>query len=399
VPVISSGSETSHTQEFTMQSVDRKQMMARVRRVVVKVGSGVLTRLNGINLNVIDDLSTEMSALRQKGIELILVSSGAIAGGLRRAGLNKRPASVSEQQALAAMGQSRLIQAYEDAFGRHGGSVAQLLLTRDDLTHRRRYLNARNTLRTLLAWRVIPIINENDTVGTDEIKFGDNDNLAALVTNLTEADLLINLTNIDGLFDKDPREHGDAALIPVVTKIDRRIARMAGTIPGFLGTGGMGSKITAARKVAMGGAPTVIANGLRPHVIKDIFAGRPVGTLFLSNHTSLSRRKHWIAFTKAPKGALVIDAGAEAALLNNGKSLLPSGIQAVDGRFSMGDAVELKDAAGRRLAVGMVNYHSGDLKKIIGAHTHEIEAILGFKHDDEIIHRDNMILAGELAEE
>ena len=382
-----------------MLTADRKKMMSRVKRVVVKVGSGVLTRRNGINLNVIDDLSTEMSALRQKGVELILVSSGAIAGGLRKAGLNKRPASVSEQQALAAMGQSRLIQAYEDAFGRHGGTVAQLLLTRDDLTHRRRYLNARNTLRTLLAWRVIPIVNENDTVGTDEIKFGDNDNLAALVTTLTEADLLINLTNIDGLYDKDPRAHSDATLIPVVTKIDRRITRMAGAIPGFLGTGGMGSKIAAARKVAMGGAPTVIANGLRPHVIKDIFAGRQVGTLFLSNDISLSRRKHWIAFAKAPKGELVIDAGARTALLTNGKSLLPSGILTVAGRFSMGDAVELKDDDGRPLAVGMVNYHSGDLKKIIGAHTHEIEGILGFKHDDEIIHRDNMILASELAEE
>ncbi|MDJ0783499.1 MAG: glutamate 5-kinase [Desulfosarcinaceae bacterium] len=382
-----------------MPSVNRKKMMAQVKRVVVKVGSGVLTRRNGLNLNVIDDLSTEMSALRSKGIELILVSSGAIAGGLRKAGLTKRPVSVSEQQALAAMGQSRLIQAYEDAFGRHGGTVAQLLLTRDDLTHRRRYLNARNTLRTLLAWRVIPIVNENDTVGTDEIKFGDNDNLAALVTTLTEADLLINLTDIDGLYDKDPREHADATLIPMVTKIDRRITRMAGAIPGFLGTGGMGSKITAARKVAMGGAPTVIANGLRPHVIKDIYAGRRVGTLFLSNDVSLSRRKHWIAFTKAPKGELTIDAGAETALLRNGKSLLPSGIQAVAGRFSMGDAVELKDAAGRRLAVGMVNYHSGDLKKIIGARTAEIEGLLGFKHDDEIIHRDNMILATELEEE
>jgi glutamate 5-kinase len=381
---------------IAMLSVDRKKMMARVKRVVVKVGSGVLTRRNGINLNVIDDLSTEMSALRQKGIELILVSSGAIAGGLRRAGLNKRPVSVSEQQALAAMGQSRLIQAYEDAFGRHGGQVAQLLLTRDDLTHRRRYLNARNTLRTLLAWKVIPIVNENDTVGTDEIKFGDNDNLAALVTTLTEADLLINLTDIEGLYDKDPREHADAALIPLVNKIDRRITRMAGTISGFLGTGGMGSKIMAARKVAMGGAPTVIANGLRPHVIKDIFAGRPVGTLFLSNHISLSRRKHWIAFNKAPKGTLVIDAGAEAALLKNGKSLLPRGIQALAGRFSVGDAVEITDSGGRPLAVGMVNYHSGDLKKIIGVHTDEIEGILGFKHDDEIIHRDNMILASEL---
>jgi glutamate 5-kinase len=382
-----------------MQSVDRKKMMARVKRVVVKVGSGVLTRRNGINLNVIDDLSTEMSALRRKGIELILVSSGAIAGGLYKAGLNKRPASVSEQQALAAMGQSRLIHAYEDAFGRHGGTVAQLLLTRDDLTHRRRYLNARNTLRTLLAWQVIPIINENDTVGTDEIKFGDNDNLAALVTTLTEADLLINLTDIDGLFDKDPRKHADAALIPLVTKVDRGITRMAGTIPGFLGTGGMGSKITAARKVAIGGAQTVIANGLKPHVIKDIFAGRSVGTLFLSNDISLSRRKHWIAFNKAPKGSLVIDAGAEAALLRNGKSLLPSGIKAVAGRFSMGDAVELKDGRGRVLAVGMVNYHSGDLKKILGVHTDEIEGILGFKHDDEIIHRDNMILAVALEEE
>ena len=198
---------------------DRKPYLKKVKRAVIKIGSGVLTRKNGLNLNLIDDLATEICRLRNSGIEVILVSSGAIAAGLKKAGLSKRPTSLSQMQALAAMGQSNLIMAYEEAFSRQGARVAQILLTRDDLTHRRRYLNARNTMRTLLSWKIIPIINENDTVGIDEIKFGDNDNLSALVVNLTESQLLVNLTNIDGLYDKDPRTHSDAQLIPVVEKV------------------------------------------------------------------------------------------------------------------------------------------------------------------------------------
>jgi glutamate 5-kinase len=384
--------------ENEVANPSRKDLLKSVRRVVVKVGSGVLTRANGLNMNVIDDLTTEICALREKDLEVILVSSGAIAAGLKKIGMFKRPQSVSQQQAVAAIGQSRLMTAYEEAFERHGHKAAQILLTRDDLTHRRRYLNARNTLFTLLSWKIIPIINENDTVVVDEIKFGDNDNLSAMVTNLTESDLLINLTNIDGLFDKDPRLHKDAQLIRVVSKVDRKVSKLASAIPGFLGTGGMASKIAAAQKVALGGVPTIIANGLTPEILKRIFTGKDEGTLFLPREVSLCNRKHWIAFTKSPKGELVVDRGAERALLESGKSLLPSGIKEVRGRFSQGNSVLIVNEAGEGIAVGMVNYHSGDVKKIMGAKTSEIEARLGFKHDDEIIHRDNLILSMQMDE-
>jgi len=378
------------------KGMNRKQYLAGVKRAVIKIGSGVLTRKNGLNLNVIDDLATEICRLHKKGMEIILVSSGAIAAGLKKAGLSKRPSSLSQMQALAAMGQSTLIQSYEEAFLRHGAKAAQILLIRDDLTHRRRYLNARNTLLTLLSWRVIPIINENDTVAADEIKFGDNDNLSAMVTNLTESQLLVNLTNIEGLYDKDPRHHSDAQLIAMVEKVDRQITKVANTIPGFLGTGGMASKISAAKNVALGGIPSIIANGLKPNVLKDIFAGKVVGTLFLPEKSSLSSKKQWIAFTKSPKGKLIIDAGAENALLENGKSLLPSGIQEVRGKFVMGDSVTILNERNQNIAVGIVNYGSGDLLKIKGARTSEIASILGYRHDDEVIHRDNLILSSKI---
>ena len=371
----------------------RKDLLKQVKRIVIKVGSGVLTSAGGLNMTVIDDLTTEICTLKKEGFEVLLVSSGAIASGLKKIGMSKRPQSVSQQQAMAAVGQSSLIMAYEDAFERHGHKVAQILLTRDDLTHRRRYLNARNTLFTLLSWNIVPIINENDTVVVDEIKFGDNDNLSAMVTNLTESQLLINLTDIDGLFDKDPRNHDDAKLIDVVEKADRKIMRYASSIPGFLGTGGMASKIKAARKVALRGVPAIIANGLKPGILDLIFSGKEEGTLFLPGETTLCSRKHWIAFTKSPKGEIVIDRGAERAILKKGKSLLPSGMVEVRGRFSLGNSVLLLNEAGDQIAVGMVNYHSGDIRKIMGAKSAEIESRLGFKHDDEVIHRDNLVLA------
>jgi len=376
--------------------IDRKPYFKGTKRAVIKIGSGVLTRKNGLNLNVIDDLATEICWLRKKGIEIILVSSGAIAAGLKKAGLSKRPASLSQMQALAAMGQSNLIMFYEEAFSRHGAKVAQILLTRDDLTHRRRYLNARNTLFTLLSWQIIPIINENDTVVADEIKFGDNDNLGAMVTNLTESQFLVNLTNIDGLYDKDPRSHVDARLISVVEKVDRQITRTANTIPGFLGTGGMASKITSAKNVASGGVPSIIANGLKPNILKEIFSGKDRGTFFLPDKISLNSKKQWIAYTKSPKGEIVIDEGAEKALMGNGKSLLPSGINSVRGTFSMGDSIFIQNQKGNNIAVGMVNYNSGDLLKIMGAKTFEIESILGYRHDDEVVHRDNLVLESQL---
>jgi len=376
----------------------RSELLKPVKRVVVKAGSGILTTKAGLNRRVINGLTIDICALREKGIEVILVSSGAIASGLKKVGLTRRPESISQQQAVAAIGQSSLMMAYEKAFGRHGQKVAQILITRDDLNHRGRYLNARNTVFTLLGWKIVPIINENDTVVVDEIKFGDNDNLSAMVTNMTESQLLVNLTDIDGLFHKDPRTNRDARLIRVVERVDREVMRYASSIPGFLGTGGMASKIRAAQKVALGGTPTIIANGLKPGILKKIFMGQEVGTLFMPQEVALRGRKHWIVFTKSPKGEIIIDRGAERALLKGGKSLLPSGIEEVRGRFSMGDSVVLLNEHNQELAVGMVNYHSGDIKKIMGLKSTEIESRLGYKHDDEVIHRDNLVITSDMDE-
>lgn len=378
--------------------ISRLDLLRPVKRVVVKVGSGVLTTSHGLNKRVINDLTDDVCGLKKRGIEVILVSSGAIASGLKKIGMAKRPESISHQQAVAAIGQSTLMMVYERAFGRHGQRVAQVLITRDDLHHRRRYLNARNTLFTLLSWKIVPIINENDTVVVDEIKFGDNDNLSAMVTNLTESQLLINLTDIDGFFNKDPRIHKDASPISVVEKVNKKIMRYASSIPGFLGTGGMAAKIRAAQKVAFAGAPTIIANGLKRGILKNIFMGKEEGTIFMPREAALCSRKHWIAFTRSPKGEVLIDRGAEAALLKRGKSLLPSGIKEVRGKFSLGDSVVLLNEDEKALAVGMVNYDSSDIEKIMGLKSKEIESRLGFKHDDEVIHRDNLVLTGDMEE-
>jgi glutamate 5-kinase len=377
------------------KTISRIELLGPVKRAVVKVGSGVLTGKDGLNTRVINALTNDICALREKGIEIILVSSGAIASGLKKIGLSKRPESISQKQAAAAAGQSTLMMAYEKAFGRHGVKVAQILVTRDDLTHRRRYLNARNTIFALLSWKIVPIINENDTVVVEEIKFGDNDNLSAMVTNLIEAQFLVNLTNIDGLFDKDPRVHKDARLIPSVETMNREVIRYASSIPGFLGTGGMSSKIKAGQKVALRGVPAVIASGFKQGILKRIFSGEEEGTLFVPRDVPLCSRKHWIAFTKSPKGEIVIDPGAEKALMKGGKSLLPSGIKEVRGRFNQGDSVVLLNEGGKELAVGMVNYHSSDIQKIMGAKSSEIESMLGFKHDDEVIHRDNLVITND----
>ena len=379
--------------------ISRLELLRPVKRVVVKVGSGVLTTSHGLNKRVINDLTDDVCGLKKRGIEVILVSSGAIASGLKKIGMAKRPESISHQQAVAAIGQSTLMMVYERAFGRHGQRVAQVLITRDDLHHRRRYLNARNTLFTLLSWKIVPIINENDTVVVDEIKFGDNDNLSAMVTNLTESQLLINLTDIDGFFDKDPRKHKDARPIGVVVKVNKEVMRYASSIPGFLGTGGMAAKIKAAQKVAFAGAPTIIANGLKRGILSNIFKGKEEGTVFMPRDAALCSRKHWIAFTRSPKGELLVDRGAEAALLQRGKSLLPSGIKEVRGKFSLGDSVVLLNEDMEALAVGMVNYDSSDIEKIMGLKSRDIESRLGFKHDDEVIHRDNLVLTGDMDEE
>ncbi|MBW1919825.1 MAG: glutamate 5-kinase [Deltaproteobacteria bacterium] len=383
------------------KGLSRKQLLKGIKRAVIKVGSGVLAGRDGLNRKVINDLTEDICGLRKKGIEIVLVSSGAIASGLKKLGLSKRPESISHKQAVAAIGQSSLMLAYERAFARHNQKVAQILITRDDFNHRGRYLNARNTIFTLLSWKIVPIINENDTVVVDEIKFGDNDNLSAMVTNLMEAQVLINLTDLDGLYDKDPRIHKDARLIKVVEKVNREILRYANSIPGFLGTGGMASKITAAQKVALSGIPAIIANGSKRGILKALFQGKEEGTIFLPQDSNLCSRKRWIAFTKAPRGKIVVDRGAEKAIVERGKSLLPSGIKQVVGNFSVGDSVVVLNEDNHELAVGLVNYYSEEVRKIMGLKTTQIEAKLGSKHEDEVIHRDNLAITNnvELGEE
>jgi glutamate 5-kinase len=314
---------------------NRKLSFARAKRVVVKIGSNVLTQNNGLNLKAIQSITRQICRLIDDGREVILVSSGAMASGVKKVGLPKRPDELPKRQAVAAVGQAGLIMEYEKAFGRYHKKVAQILLTSEDLSNRKRYLNARNTLYTLLGWQVVPIINENDTVSVEEIKLGDNDNLAAMITLLMDADILINLTDIEGLFNKDPRIHHDAELIPVVTTITKSTEQYASEIPGALGTGGMISKIRAARKVNSAGVPMVIANGDKPNILIKLFSDGAQGTFFVPRKEKLASRKCWIAFSLKPHGAVKIDDGAANAILKNGKSLLPSGIVAVEEDFNI----------------------------------------------------------------
>jgi len=374
----------------------RRKLVQPARRIVVKVGSGVLTRHDGLDTRLIGRLVKEISTWKSQGREAVLVSSGAIASGFKKVGLGKRPRTIREQQACAAIGQAGLIMAYEKAFARHGHVAAQVLLTSDDLIDRRRYLNARNTLSTLLEWKIVPIINENDTVVVDEIKFGDNDTLAGMITDLVEADLFINLTDMDGLFDRDPRQDKEAEFIPLVKSVGPKIEAMAGAIPGALGAGGMYTKVIAARRATRRGVPSVIANGKKMGVLGRILAGEEEGTFFLPKAKPLSGRKHWIAFTAKPRGRLVVDDGAGQAILERGKSLLPSGLLQVEGHFGLGDPVRVTDRRGKLIAVGLTNYSSMELGRIIGCQTGDIENILGYKHSDEVIHRDNMVVGENL---
>jgi glutamate 5-kinase len=381
------------SETLTRYSIEqRKKIMGSVRRVVVKIGSAVLTGEDGIDLNVIDRLTAEGSWLKAQGRELVLVTSGAISSGAKKMGLKKKPSTIPEKQAAAAAGQASLMKAYEDGFGRHGEKVAQVLLTRDDLSHRGRYLNACNTLFTLLRWDVIPIINENDTVMVEEIKFGDNDNLSAMITNLIQADLLINLTNLDSFFDGDPRHNPQARSISLVSFIDRKVERMATKEPGTEGRGGMYSKIQAAKKVGIAGVPMVIANGKKESILKTILEGKDEGTLFLARDQAMTSRKYWIAFTAKPVGTIILDQGACEAIMYKGKSLLCTGVKAVQGPFSLGAPVHCLDPSGHKVAVGLVNYSSGDLKKIAGLKSREIQVVLGHKCYDEVIHRDNLVI-------
>jgi glutamate 5-kinase len=362
---------------------------------VVKVGSNVLTAQAGLNLGAIASISGQICHLLNMGHQIILVSSGAMASGMKKMGFAKRPEAIPKRQAISAIGQAGLIREWEKAFARCDRQVAQILLTSDDLTSRKRYLNARNTLNTLLEWQVVPIINENDTIMVEEIKLGDNDNLAAMIALLLDADIFINLTDIDGLYDKDPRVYPEARLIPRVATYSKRIETYAGDIPGALGTGGMLSKIRAARKVTASGIPMVIAKGYRSNILIRLAAGEAHGTYFVPREHKLNRKKCWIGYTVNPKGRLCIDGGAAKALLANGKSLLPSGIVDVQGQFPVGAAVAVVTEKDRLIGTGLVNYNADEIRTIMGLKTSQIKARLGQKTYDEVIHRDNLVITGE----
>ncbi len=359
-------------------------------RIVVKVGSSVITTPEGLNLGRINALTAQISLLWEQKKEVILVTSGAIAAGMRKMGLKKRPVSLPKQQALAAIGQGDLIHTYEEAFAQYDQKVAQILLTRDGLVQRHRYLNARNTLFSLLHWNVIPIINENDTVTVEEIQFGDNDNLAGLIAAMVEADLLILLTDMKGLYDADPRICPEAKCIGIIESIDEKIERLGQSLPNKVGRGGIGSKIKVAKQMMQLGIPVVIAGGFENDVLLEIVRGKAIGTFFVPQKIKRIK-KHWLA-SLLPKGKLVIDDGAVKAIVFQGGSLLPSGIVKVDGEFLRGDPVVCIDKGGNQIAIGLSNYNSIEVAKIKGLKTGEIEKVLGHKDFDEVIHRDNMCI-------
>ncbi len=376
-----------------MSMSQRIACLKKARRIVVKVGSAVLAGSAGLNLTVMENLAVEIAHLRRLGLEVILVSSGAVAAGRRKLGLNSRALSLREKQAAAAIGQSSLIRSYERLFEQQNIKVAQILLTHDDFAHRDRYLNVRNTMSTLFAWKILPIINENDTVSVKELRFGDNDTLGAMVANLIDADGFICLTDVDCLYTGNPCTNPEACPVHIVDGVDERIEAMAGNIcSSNLGTGGMRSKIMAAKMVAVHGGFSFIGSGREPGIMRKLFSGEEVGTFFLPCREKMQSRKHWIAYTLRPKGELVLDGGACRALLEQGRSLLPSGIIGVRGSFEVGDPVRCLDEQEEVIANGLVNYSAAEIERIKGAKTSEIVELIGYKDSDEVIHRDNMVL-------
>ncbi len=370
-----------------------RRPFAKAKRLVVKVGSGLISSPPaGLEPDRIGALAAELAALAKDGKEVVLVSSGAIASGMARLGLTRRPRSIPEKQAAAAVGQSALMWHYEQAFARYGIRVAQVLLTREDISDRPRYLNARNTLQVLLRFHVLPIVNENDTVAVEEIKVGDNDNLGALVAHLIDADLLVLLTDVDGLYAGDPRQDPGARRLETVEAVTEEIERLVWDAEAQVSVGGMSTKLEAAQKVTSSGIPMVIASGREPGTLRRVLRGEPVGTYFVPRGDRLAGRKRWIAFAVPPQGRLTVDAGAKSALTERGKSLLPSGVIDVDGEFHAGEAVSLGEADGKEFARGLTNYSAAELRKIRGARSSALEGLLGYKGFDEVIHRDNLVL-------
>jgi glutamate 5-kinase len=381
------------TSRKVLCSGSRQEWLGTPRRIVVKIGSGVLSH-GGIGLHrpTIQALAGCLARVQEQGVEAILVSSGAILAGMEALGLTERPRELPLKQAAAAVGQSHLMRAYEEAFQPCGRRVAQILLTQEDLRHRSRYLNARNTLFTLLGLRVLPIVNENDTVAVREIQFGDNDTLSALVAHLVQADLLVILTDTDGVFTADPHRDPSARLIPLVRPQDAITSYCAEDTGSAASIGGMTSKVRAAHRAAVAGIPTVVASGRAPESVEAILRGEEVGTLFIPSRSRMQSRKRWLAFASLPRGGIVVDAGAKGALVLGGKSLLPSGIRGTQKAFRAGDVVSLVDLAGQEFGRGLANYSRDEVEKIKGLKCDEIAGVLGEKPYDEVIHRDNLVI-------
>ncbi len=371
----------------------RQEVIALAHTLVVKVGTNVLTGPDGaLQPDRLQALADQVQRVRASGRKVALVSSGAIGAGVGRLGLGKRPTDLRHLQACAAVGQSLLMRAYEECLTRHGVPTAQILLTAGDFDNRTRYLNARNTIVTLFEFGCLPIINENDTVSVAEIRFGDNDHLAAMVTNLLQAPLLVLLTDVSGLYATDPKADPNAELLATVPCIDGSVMDMAGASRSALGSGGMRSKLRAARLATAAGESVIMANGTVPGVLDRIMAAEPVGTLFLPHGSAVPAWKRWLGFTARPKGRLVVDAGARQAVQHGGRSLLPIGVVQVAGHFGKGDVVGLCDADGTEFARGLTNYSSADAERICGLRTEQIAEVLGGLPYEEIVHRDNLVV-------
>lgn len=370
---------------------NRQHWAPHVRRLVVKIGSRVLVNeRQGLDEAQLASLVAQLAAERKAGREVICVSSGAVAAGLRDMGLSARPSDLPSIQAAAAIGQARLMQVYRNLFAEHGLTVAQVLLTHADLRSRERHLNARNTFNTLLEHGIIPIVNENDTVSVEEIRFGDNDQLSALVAMLVHADLLVMLTTTEGLLTRPPEDYGE--LIPHVARVTKEVTAMAGAPTSSLSLGGMRSKVHAAEMVTRAGERAVIANGAAPGILGRIMQGEDVGTLFEPRPDKLGGRKRWIAFFDHPKGKILIDRGACEAMSSQGRSLLPVGVVSVEGSFARGEPVQIVGPTGEEIARGLVNYSADEIRRIAGKKSNEIASVLGRDDYPEVVHRDNLVL-------
>jgi glutamate 5-kinase len=371
----------------------KKPILDRARRVVIKIGSQILSSQAGIEEGRVKGLVRDLARLHDQKRDLIVVSSGAVAAGMTRLGVKERPKTIPQKQALAAVGQIKLMALYERHFSRFEKNVAQVLLTHEDLANRQRYLNAKHTFQTLLEASIIPIVNENDTVAVEEMKFGDNDHLSSLVATLLEADLLVILSDVQGVYDRDPRVHANAQRIPLITDIKGTAPTISAGSASEFGTGGIVTKLEAAERAAAAGIPTLISSGLQVEALSHVFdATAESGTLVIPDENRLTIRKHWIAYNLKPAGEIVVDQGAYDAVVQRGKSLLPSGLKEIHGSFGVGECVRCLDPRGREFARGLVNYNAQELNQIKGLHTSKIDKVLGYKAYDEIIHRDDLAI-------